>query len=224
MATDSFLKRWSERKLSNDEIDNEIIDEAPSNNESNEEYGLKAEEHVTKEALNEDDNGDAVGEEHVVELSLDDVENLKSDDSVSAFLAAGVSSQVKKAALRKIFSGTAYNEIDGLLDYDQDFSSTPDLAADAANGLRKWVKEQFDDEDDRDKDKEGVTDSPQKTEASETVEPEDDNANSTPNQDDNEAYTEIETKSTHGQIKDNLSYGEGQNVPVQGKDENSDGF
>ncbi|WP_434361435.1 DUF3306 domain-containing protein [Parasalinivibrio latis] len=233
MATDSFLRRWSDRKLANEELEIEDALEQPKDNESTEEATVASETQNTsieESEVREAGVGTGTAEEgsgdvEVAELSLDDVENLKSDESVSAFLAAGVSSQVKKAALRKIFFSDAYNEVDGLLDYDQDFSSTPDLAADAANGLRKWVKEQFE-EDDKDVPAATEAESARKStpDPEEEIDAEQENTVSELDQEDNSEYTEIETKSTHGQDKDNLSYSEGQNVPIQEETKNSDGF
>lgn len=133
MAT-NFFKRWSEKKLTD------------SNQESEPDVGLTQpqdmEPDVEHEAFCEpslhDDSEEEVQEQA---LSFLDVESINGDSSVSAFLAKGVEKELKKAALRKMFLSDEFNVVDGLNDYDHDYSAVKTLSSDVAEGLRNWVKE-----------------------------------------------------------------------------------
>lgn len=72
------------------------------------------------------------------QLTLEDVEALSPDDSIAAFLAKGVSKEVKRAALDKLFQNPVFNVRDGLNDYDLDYSRTKKLTAESAAELRYW--------------------------------------------------------------------------------------
>ncbi len=74
--------------------------------------------------------------------SMSDVDSLESHSSLAGFLAKGVEKSIKKAAMKKIFLSSDFNVLDGLTDYDQDFSSVGSLPAEVAQNLRKWIKEE----------------------------------------------------------------------------------
>ncbi len=76
------------------------------------------------------------------EKSLDsEVPEKPEELSVSQLLAnPEVDKAVKKAALRKMFMSPEYNVVDGLNDYDHDYSAVKPLASDVAETLRGWIK------------------------------------------------------------------------------------
>lgn len=51
------------------------------------------------------------------------LETLDEDSDYSGFLSPNVSEGLRKQALRKLFSSTIFNTVDGLDDYDEDFTS-----------------------------------------------------------------------------------------------------
>lgn len=182
MATDSFLHRWSKRKQeqTRDETDNatEVLVSS--------EYVEADVSAVTAEA----ESGAVNDEEQAPPPSMEDVERLKEGDSVSAFLAKGVASQVKKAALRKLFHSEAYNIRDGMNDYDFDYTNRESLTAEVAQSLRQWTKEKL----------EPLDDAAPKQETTEVAasEPLD-------NDGETDVAPESETKSTHDEKGDKLS-------------------
>ncbi|CZF77651.1 DUF3306 domain-containing protein [Grimontia marina] len=192
MATESFLNRWSKRKQ---ETQSENTDELTEENLAPETPEMEGDEPSLQDDSLEDEAP-----------SMEDVEQLKAGDSASVFLAKGVASEVKKAALRKLFHSEAYNVLDGMNEYDLDYSNTPNLAADVAASLRKWTKEKLEEatQDEQENLPETSTDK-------------------TVNEESLNSLKESETKSTHEELGDNLSYPPGQNVPNESVDKNSDG-
>ena len=51
------------------------------------------------------------------------VDNIDENSDVSDFFSPGVSESLRKAALRKFFHSPAFNIVDGLDDYDDDFTT-----------------------------------------------------------------------------------------------------
>lgn len=199
MATDSFLHRWSKRKQEQHATEDEVPLET------------EAAQDEAEQAVSE-----PVSESEDAELpppSMDDVSRLKEGDSAVAFLAKGVSLQVKKAALRKLFHSDAYNVLDGMNDYDLDYSKTANLSAEVAESLRKWTREKLEASSGLNgEEEEAVAEHSREAEAEQAAA-----------QGHTDTLTESETKSTHEDSGDNLSYPSGQNVPMESIDKNSDG-
>lgn len=85
----------------------------------------------------------AADDEVVAEGSLDDQlpapETLSADSDFTSFLLPGVSPELKRRALRRMFSASHYNVRDGLDDYDQDFRQARKLSSEVAMRLRRWM-------------------------------------------------------------------------------------
>ncbi|WP_051868352.1 DUF3306 domain-containing protein [Vibrio sp. ER1A] len=131
----SFLSRWSQRKL--DENKDELeLDALPESNEAD----AVAEGNVESEVEREQAEHEECSSEG--EKSLDsEVPEKPEELSVSQLLAnPEVDKAVKKAALRKMFMSPEYNVVDGLNDYDHDYSAVKPLASDVAETLRGWIK------------------------------------------------------------------------------------
>jgi len=73
-------------------------------------------------------------------LTLDDVASLTRDSDFSAFLARGVPSDVRNAAVKKLFTDPHYNVMDGLDIYIDDYSKPSPLSA---ADMAKMVGAQF---------------------------------------------------------------------------------
>ncbi|MEZ8142182.1 hypothetical protein A1OQ_07030 [Enterovibrio norvegicus FF-162] len=229
MATDSFLNRWSKRKqaIADEELREQgtalASDEYQAIVESeNRRFDLphQAESLISDTELIEGQQGeeatdvqmelDTVQEVDVPQApDMEDVARLKQGDSAASFLAKGVSAEIKKAALRKLFHTDAYNVLDGMNDYDLDYSNKASLSAEVAASLRQWTKEKIEDVQEGSQiqdltDDESVLD--------QTVE-----------QDVESTVAKRETKSTHDEERDNLSYEVRQIVPDESVDNNSDG-
>lgn len=50
------------------------------------------------------------------------IESLDEESDYSGFLSPNVSEELRKRALRKLFSSAVFNQVDGLDDYDEDFT------------------------------------------------------------------------------------------------------
>ncbi|ABM94126.1 DUF3306 domain-containing protein [Methylibium petroleiphilum] len=116
-ASDGFLSRWSRRKaavkggrLSPDEplpTPTAALVEAPA---------------AVAPALPVDPAADAEAAAAEPLPTLDDVAALRPGDEVSRFVARGVDEDVKRAAVKKLFTDPHYNVMDGLDIYIDDYS------------------------------------------------------------------------------------------------------
>ena len=100
---ENFLSRWSRRKQ-----------EVKSGELSEPEQSLQT----------ADELPDA--QEEAPPLTDEDmppIESLTEDSDYSGFMSPGVSEELRQTALRKLFSSAAFNVVDGLDDYDEDFTS-----------------------------------------------------------------------------------------------------
>ncbi|STO57024.1 DUF3306 domain-containing protein [Grimontia hollisae] len=191
MVTDSFLHRWSRRKqgLASSEEEKPIDVACAGDNE----------DITCAETQPESDETD------VPLLSMEDVDRLKEGDSAAVFLAKGVSSQIKKAALRKLFHSDTYNALDGMNEYDLDYSKPTKLTVEVVESLRKWTREQIEESFEQSEQSEQIEETTQHTQA-----PVD-------------ASSDSETKSPHDESGDNLSYRVEQNVPLEDEGKSSNG-
>lgn len=77
--------------------------------------------------------------------TLPDPDTLPVGSDISAYLASGVSSGLRKRALRRLFAGKHYGIRDGLDDYDDDYrQKLQPLAGEVAERLRHWTRRQPD--------------------------------------------------------------------------------
>ena len=156
MAT-NFFERWSSRKLSPvDNTDNterattetmtEAVDESLTLNSLD-----TTVEEVTKSSNNTSDSEqtsivssvtspNAIAEEPVIELTIDDADNVTYDSGVASFMQQQVTKSVKKAALRKLFHSEEFNYISEMDDSTEDFSNIEGLAPEIASQMRGWIK------------------------------------------------------------------------------------
>ncbi|MDW7745132.1 DUF3306 domain-containing protein [Halomonas sp.] len=80
--------------------------------------------------------------------TLPDPETLPVGSDIKAYLASGVSSGLRKRALRRLFAGSHYGIRDGLDDYDDDYrEKLQPLAGEVAERLRHWTRRQLEDDE-----------------------------------------------------------------------------
>ena len=65
--------------------------------------------------------GDGGGEK--IDEDMPPIESIDENSDVSEFFSPGVSEALRKSALRKLFHSPAFNIVDGLDDYDDDFAT-----------------------------------------------------------------------------------------------------
>jgi len=108
-----FLSRWSRRKrLARRGVDPDRI---PAGAASDPGEQAPASETRAIEAV--------TPPEELTDADMPPIESLDEDSDYSAFLSPKVSEGLRRAALRKLFGGAAFNVTDGLDDYDEDFRS-----------------------------------------------------------------------------------------------------
>ena len=95
----SFYARWSRRKMES-KTDLDIVEESVSSEQN-------ADEEPAVPALTDAD--------------MPALETLHDDSDYSGFLSPKVSDKLREIALRKLFHSKAFNIVDGLDDYDDDF-------------------------------------------------------------------------------------------------------
>ncbi|MBY7972708.1 DUF3306 domain-containing protein [Vibrio fluvialis] len=120
MASDSFLSRWSKRKLEPQQ-GAALVEEPTASVETDSEQSEEVE-------LTEAYTGSAEG----------NTQDAK-EPSIAALLASEATQQVKKAALRQLFLSGEFSEVDRLNDYDHDYTAVKSLRAEVAQGVRDWM-------------------------------------------------------------------------------------
>ena len=84
--------------------------------------------------------GDSSADEQPVltDADMPPVETLDANSDFSGFMSSGVSEALRRRALRKLFSLPAFNELDGLNDYDEDFTLLEPLGDTITYQMRQW--------------------------------------------------------------------------------------
>jgi len=139
---DGFLARWSRRKtLARRESDASGPAPAPA---------WTSGETAMPEAADAD--VDAEPERLLTDSDMPPLESLGPDSDYSGFLSRGVSEALRKKALARLFRSPAYNVVDGLDDYAEDFTKFAPLGglvtADMRHQLEQRLKRLADTESD----------------------------------------------------------------------------
>ncbi|WP_135078959.1 DUF3306 domain-containing protein [Terasakiella sp. SH-1] len=133
MSREGFLSRWSRRKTETETKEEVHPVEAPAVQcveETAEAQSLAPIEEIPAE------------EQEAIVADLPDIESLTEESDFSAFMKQGVPEELQKLALRKLWkSSPIFANLDGLNDYDEDFSIITPLAEGVAEELQKLMKE-----------------------------------------------------------------------------------
>lgn len=109
---ESLIHRWSKQKSQKTRDDDENRPEKTHPESS--------------EALSDvdaDTPAGQVGEEEKEPVELPPIDSLDADSDYSMFMSPEVDEGIKKLALRKLFKSPIFNVVDGLNDYDDDFTT-----------------------------------------------------------------------------------------------------
>ncbi|MDR5898656.1 DUF3306 domain-containing protein [Halomonas vilamensis] len=152
----SRFERWSRAKRGLP-VD-EVSDDTPSRVETpplekavtSAENEFKDSERFHQVEEGSEEGGDAADETHEataplepgsLDHTLPDPDTLAAGSDFSAFMSPGVSSALRRKALRRLWSTGDYNVRDGLNDYDHDFKAQmKPMAAEMADKVRQWTK------------------------------------------------------------------------------------
>lgn len=146
-----FLSRWARRK--NDVLQGKPVDEpaAPVNNSS------VAADPASSALISTHSEIEAASQTPLPEklLSLDDVKLLTQQSDFKPFMAGNVSSDVRNAAMKKLFTDPHYNVMDGLDIYISDYSIADPIPESMLRQMvgAKLLKIFGDEDDDDNKDK-----------------------------------------------------------------------
>lgn len=139
----SFYSRWSQRKAEQQTLTEETPQEAPleSIDSSSTPSDTNLDPHLDNSSIAvQEDTAPALTDE-----DMPDVETLTKDSDFNQFFSPGVSEELRKLALRKLFFLPEFNIRDGLNDYDDDFSKMPELTKAVVDKLRSWVNDKQED-------------------------------------------------------------------------------
>lgn len=112
----SFLQRWSERKQAVREAEDKPVPEAHSPVETPAEVAAPDKELPTLETLN-------------------------ANTDCSGFLSPEVDEALRKLALRKLFHMADFNVLDGLNEYDDDYTVFEGLGDVVPHNLKRWQEQ-----------------------------------------------------------------------------------
>jgi hypothetical protein len=110
----------------------------------------------SEDGAGRDEDDSAPPERPITDADLPDLAELDEDSDYSIFMAAGVSPDKRRAALRQLFRSPKFNVIDGLDDYCEDYTKfdplgsivTAEMRHHAERLLRKTLEDQIGEPDD----------------------------------------------------------------------------
>ena len=122
-----FVSRWSKRK----QEARHRVEPADSTGVNNDAVSVDA-----------DGAGDhpQVTESRLTDADMPDIDSLDYDSDYRDFLSPGVSDQLRKLALRKLFHNEVFNIRDGLDEYDDDFTHFEKLGSIVTSDMRHQME------------------------------------------------------------------------------------
>ena len=76
----------------------------------------------------------------LTDADMPPLESLGEDDDYSGFMSTGVSEELRNLALRKLFRSAKFNVVDGLNDYDDDFTNFEPLGDIITSDMRHQME------------------------------------------------------------------------------------
>jgi len=128
-AASGFLARWSERKR------------APVQHESEAPPAEPLDPPVAEDGVPQSETGEA--KPVLTDQDMPSLESLDEESDYSGFLSPGVSRELQRLALRKLFSAAKFQVRDGLDDYDADYNLLQPLRRVLAGVTQQEVAQQL---------------------------------------------------------------------------------
>ena len=126
-----FLDRWSRRKLA-EHKDAAVAGADPADTMV---AGVPEQEDTPAVA--------ADPQQALTDADMPPVDMLDSDSDFSVFMSPGVSEQLRRQALRKLFHLPAFNVTDGLNDYDEDYTRFAGLGSVVTHEMKRMLKREL---------------------------------------------------------------------------------
>jgi hypothetical protein len=123
-SREDFLARWSRRKL-----------DAP-HPERDAPAGEMA-------AATPSESPPAGPERELTDADMPPIGTLDGDSDYSPFMSPGVSDDLRREALRKLFNQPDYNVVDGLNDYDEDFTQFAGLGGIVTHEMKRMLQREL---------------------------------------------------------------------------------
>ncbi len=132
--SESLLHRWSKQKAETTE------EELPSTEIQDQESETDTDSDTEATASADSEQTEQTEQEEKAPIELPPIESLSEDSDYSLFMSPEVDENLKKLALRKLFKSPFFNVVDGLNDYDDDFT-TFELLGDIVTSDMKFHEE-----------------------------------------------------------------------------------
>lgn len=142
-----FLSRWSNRKRS--ALDETVTGDDEAHALASDAAGLDGQGMLNEHEAGSHDSAVRSGEPVPVDQNADEivltdadmpaVDSLGESSDYSDFFSKGVSPELRKKALRHLFSHAVFNQRDGLNDYDEDYTTFEPLGDTITSDMR-WHK------------------------------------------------------------------------------------
>ncbi|MCK5362853.1 MAG: DUF3306 domain-containing protein, partial [Gammaproteobacteria bacterium] len=129
-----FLSRWARRKRAarvTADVDTELAESSPQGEKLAESAPVSAD----PAPVGEDSQPPELTDEDMPPL-----DGIDENTDMSGFFSPKVTQAVKKAALRKFFHSPAFNIVDGLDDYDEDFRNFAALGDIVTSDMRSQME------------------------------------------------------------------------------------
>ena len=134
--SEEFYSRWSKRKLQS-----QTNHHAKNHTSITETISIDTH---TLETIDDKPKSSELNQENILlcDKDMPDLNNMDEDSDYSGFLSPGVSDELRKLALHKLFHGQSFNLCDGLDDYDEEFTSFEKLGDIVTADMRFQVEEE----------------------------------------------------------------------------------
>lgn len=129
--SEGFYSRWSKCKL-----------QSQSNHHA--ENHMPATDTLSVEVSVDKQTASELKQENILlcDKDMPDLDSMDEDSDYSGFLSPGVSDELRKLALHKLFHGQSFNLCDGLDDYDEEYTSFEKLGDIVTADMRFQVEEE----------------------------------------------------------------------------------
>tara|TARA_B100000700_G_scaffold97975_1_gene110290 strand:+ start:94795 stop:95472 length:678 start_codon:yes stop_codon:yes gene_type:complete len=136
------FSRWSQRKRGLEPTDGQTSERAFTPDKE----GAVHDGAIHKDSVSDHESAEdsqATPSQEAIE-ELPDPATLPPGSDLTAYLAHGVSREVRRRALKRMFAADHYHHRDGLNDYDDDYRQLKNLSQEVADRLREWTRQPSD--------------------------------------------------------------------------------